>query len=123
MRKTQKSLSLAPLPENILLTQPPPYLIPMVRLYFLLHVPFPQLLLLPCLHHLPQVLLKVFPLHLFISLFFLPWIPTQFSFLNPLLNSFLSLFILASVERPSSFFILHSDYIFTQFFVPSLSYL
>ena len=58
----------------------------MVRLFFLLHLLFPQLLLLPCLHHLSKILLRVLPLHLFISLFILPWIPPQSLFLIPILT-------------------------------------
>ena len=75
----------------------------MVRLFSLLHLLFLQLLLPPYLCHHPKILLRVFPPHLFISLFILLCIPPQFPFLIPLLTLILYFlfFTHASVVNPS----------------------
>ena len=102
MRRTQKLLWSAPFPGNILLSQPLPYLILMVRLFSLLHFLSPYLLPLPCLYHLSRVTLRVLALHFFIFLFVLSWIPPLFPFLIPLLTLTLSsLFTHTSMDRPS----------------------
>ena len=112
----------SPLPGNILLTQPPPYLILMVRLFSLLHLPFLQLLLLSYLCHHPKILLRAFPPHLLFSLFILLGIPPQFPFLIPLLT-LIPYFPIWLCDQSLSFFVLHPDFIFTQFFVSLSPYL
>ena len=67
----------------------------MARLFFLLLPLSPKLLPLPCLHHLSKIPLRVFPLHFFISLFVLSWIPPLFSFL--ILPPTLTLYLLFSL--------------------------